>query len=293
MTLLAPLPPRTDRTPIVFPTHTNISNAYVPFFSETSHANSAMVSIMEDSGLGDYFPTPVTCSQGWMRSALADLTEATLSRWAGRTGPCSLYINRGTISNAEIVRRSSNVDVSRFAPPLNALMAAKHEPAPRVQQQSSTTRPASSATAAVEGLKVWLQLTDAEVAELAGFSRRTLTNWRSGANSYTASSRKLFSLHAFVAHLITNLGVAGTRLWLALDDGTGRSRLLALYDNEDSTRNVMTLTEDLLFPLRRPEPEAEDIMHGYSEAEMSALIAGGPRGQMEDGGVPLRTRNPD
>lgn len=277
------------RTPVVRPSLTNRLSTDLHLGASNLRGNSAADALDAFGEVEGYFQTPVSSNRDWLRSPLASIAGVGLL--LGPTGTCSPFSGQAPLlSNIETMQRS-NADISLGVLPTGraaqSLVDVVVDEAP-----VGAIRSSSAAADAVESLKVLLGLTDTEVAELAGFSRRTLTNWRNGANSYSASSRSLFSIDAFVSRLASNLGEAGMRVWLALDDGTGRSRLQALGHSEDSMRNVMTSAEGILFDSQRAVAKA-DIMHGYSEAEMSALIAGQPRGVRNDGGAPVRPRNPE
>lgn len=277
------------RTPIVRPSLTNRWSADLHLGASNVRSNSAADALDAFGEVAGYLQTPVSSNRDWLKSPLASI--AVVGLLLGHTGTCSPFSGqRPLLSNIETMQHS-NADISLGVVPIGRaaqpLVDVVDDEAPVVAIRTS-----SAAAEAVENLKVLLGLTDTEVAELAGFSRRTLTNWRNGANSYSASSRSLFSIEAFVSRLASHLGEAGMRVWLALDDGTGRSRLQALGRSEGSMRQVMTSAEGILFNSQRAVPEP-DIMHGYSEAEMSALIAGQPRGIRNDGGAPVRPRNPE
>lgn len=127
----------------------------------------------------------------------------------------------------------------------------------------------SSAAAAADDLKEWLRLSDTEVAGLCGFSRRSLLNWRNGAGAHGTSSRRLFSIHALVGHLMTALGPPRAGLWLGMDDGMGLSRLDALGANDDGVRRVLTQAQPLLFG---EVPTGDDFDSGLTDAEAARVM---------------------
>lgn len=276
------------RTPVVWPLLTNRSSTDLRACASSVPGNSGLDALDNFGAVEGYLQTPVCSNRDWLRSPLAGV--AAVGLLLGPMGTSSPFpVQRPLLSHTENVQ-PPNSEISLGVIPVglaHSLVDVADNQAP-----DGVIRSSSPAADAVESLKTLLGMTDTDVAELAGFSRRTLTNWRNGASSYSASSRSLFSIDAFVTRLASNLGESGMRVWLALDDGTGRSRLQALGHSEVSMRNVMTSAEEILFSSQRIDAE-EDIMHGYSEAEMSALIAGQSRGVSNDGGAPLRPRNPE
>lgn len=90
----------------------------------------------------------------------------------------------------------------------------------------SDTRP----TRAVRELCAWLDVTEREVADLAGFAVRSVANWRQGIRPRPATVRGLYQLHALVEALVSRLGAPGVRQWLrepSGEHGVVREQLLA------------------------------------------------------------------
>lgn len=121
-----------------------------------------------------------------------------------------------------------------------------------------------------DDLRVWLDLpSDAAVADLGGFSRRSLTNWRNGGSAYGASTRRLAMVHALVRQLRTSFGdEALVRLWLSADSGDGRSRQ-AILGTDDGMRALITQASALLFA--RPVPL--DTETAMTESEQARIVA--------------------
>lgn len=116
---------------------------------------------------------------------------------------------------------------------------------------------ASRALAAVADLHAWLGMTDEQIADAAGFSRRNYSNWRAGQGSYPKTVRGLFEIHALVSGLVRALGTNGAVSWIALPSRAGnpRQQLLAT-----STGRAQLLAEaqPLLFArVEREQPAAE------------------------------------
>jgi transcriptional regulator with XRE-family HTH domain len=107
------------------------------------------------------------------------------------------------------------------------------------------------AVRAVRELCNLLELTEAELADLVGFSVRSIANWRQGRQPYPATVRNLYQVHAIVESLVNTLGVGTARLWLSTQvDGTSR---LELLQDEDGLSKVLEEAAHLLY--ERPERE--------------------------------------
>lgn len=124
---------------------------------------------------------------------------------------------------------------------------------------------------ASEELKEWLALTDTELAELCGVSRRTVLNWRKGGGTHGISSRRLLSIHALVGHLAARLGsISQAMLWLDTADEDGRSRLEKVASGEQGIRRVLRAAEPILFP---EVVESRHFDSGLSDEEASSIVA--------------------
>lgn len=123
--------------------------------------------------------------------------------------------------------------------------------------------PKSAASDAIEDLKDWLQLNDSELSTLTGISRRSITNWRSGASAYGATTRNLFGLHALIGSLRTHLDEAGTLLWLVASQFEGHlSALELLADDPEQLSTVVTKALPLILPTElQPRVEHFDEEH--------------------------------
>jgi len=132
-----------------------------------------------------------------------------------------------------------------------------------------TTGRRSSPVEMVDDLRAWLDLSsDAAVADLGGFSRRSLTNWRNGGAAYGASTRRLAMVHALVQRLRTSLSdEAVVRLWLNADSGDGRSRQ-ELLRTDDGMRALISEASALLFA--RPVSLATET--AMTESEQARIV---------------------
>ena len=126
----------------------------------------------------------------------------------------------------------------------------------------------------------WLQMSDGEMAELVGVSRRTVVNWHAGRGGYGATTRKLFSTHALISQLVMKEGLERTRLWLnsLASDGT-KTRLQMMASGADGFAAVLRQAEPILFPTSvPPRPEVDNADRDLSSDEaQSAALADGPR----------------
>lgn len=227
--------------------------------SSGSRTNSEIAEMIFAAAESSPYSTPVTrepsAPRTVVRNSLIGLAAAT-SIFAGDVSS-SAVVETGTIISP--VRRANEVRQGTW-----------WESAPERlgEIRANGVAPSSAATAA-DDLKKWLTLSDTEVAELCGFSRRSLLNWRNGAGAHGTSSRRLLSIHALIGHLMTAVGPARAGLWLGMDDGTGLTRLDALRANDDGMRRVLTQAEPLLFG---EVPARGDFDSGLTDAEAARVM---------------------
>lgn len=103
------------------------------------------------------------------------------------------------------------------------------------------------ATSAIRELKDWLALSDSELSDLTGISRRSITNWRSGMAAYGSTTRNLFGLHALVSSLRLHLGNQGALLWLVTGHFDGLSSLELLAQDPNRLDRVLVEAAPLIF----------------------------------------------
>lgn len=135
--------------------------------------------------------------------------------------------------------------------------AAESEPLRR------SSVPAAEVLGCVDRCAAWLNCTEEEVAAYAGFSRRSIANWRRGVDPYPSTVRGLLELHALLSLLSRTQGEQRLRYLAESAPGAERSR-----------------REDLQSPEGRRRLLAELSDHGYvhldrevipTESEMLAL----------------------
>lgn len=106
------------------------------------------------------------------------------------------------------------------------------------------------ALAAVRDLCDWLGVSEDQVARMAGFSRRSLPNWRAGGGVYPKTVRRLFELHALVHGLVDRLGRTDASTWLTQRSaarGASMTRQELLASGPDGVRSVLDEAQPLLF----------------------------------------------
>jgi hypothetical protein len=112
--------------------------------------------------------------------------------------------------------------------------------------------PAERALAAVSDVQAWLGIGRDDVAQLAGYSPRSIKNWREGMDPYPATVRRLFDIHALVGALERQMGSDGARVWLADAAADGRARR-DLLGEEAGLRALVSEAAAVLF-----EPPVRD-----------------------------------
>jgi transcriptional regulator with XRE-family HTH domain len=116
---------------------------------------------------------------------------------------------------------------------------------------------AARALTAVADLRAWLGMTEEQIADLAGFSRRNYSNWRAGQGSYPKTVRGLFEIHALISGLVRALGRDGAVSWIALPSRTGNPRHQLLATSAGRAQ-LLAEAQPLLFARVEPErPAAE------------------------------------
>lgn len=167
------------------------------------------------------------------------------------------------------------VTLANFAEslPLLGFGALSHETTDARPQQAVARGSAVRALAASGDLGEWLGLTEEQVADLAGFSRRNYSNWRAGQGSYLKTVRELFEIHALVRGLTRALGREGMSAWLALPSTADEPRR-NLLATSTGRAHLLSEAQSLLFAKAEREiPDAEfDDVHvtGVSASQRKA-----------------------
>jgi hypothetical protein len=119
--------------------------------------------------------------------------------------------------------------------------------------QSQATAKTSSALAAAEDLRTWLNITYDDLATVTGIGKTTFYHWkRTGAEPRPATTYRLRGVHALIRALIAKLGMAGMTAWLR----TGTPSPLELLLN-GKLAGVERLAHDVLF--YTPAPDAHSF----------------------------------
>lgn len=131
----------------------------------------------------------------------------------------------------------------------------------------ASQRAARRAIRAVEDLTSWLSMTEEQVADLAGHTRRSTSNWRLGHGVYQKTVRGLFEIHALVSSLVDRLGPAKAMAWLFQFDEAGLRRIDRL-SSAAGRQVVLDNAHDILFasPPRDPASDVPDFVEEESGA---------------------------
>lgn len=121
---------------------------------------------------------------------------------------------------------------------------------------------------AIADLGVWLGKSEQEVAQLAGFARRSIPNWRAGQGAYPKTVRGLFELHALVRGLVRQMGLPNTVEWLHDQDSTGTTRWDLLGTGE-GRQDLLREARTVLFA----QPEREQVAAEFEEAALEQEAA--------------------
>ena len=143
---------------------------------------------------------------------------------------------------------------------------------------------------AVADLSNWLQVKEHHVADMAHFSRRSITNWRVGKNPYPATVRELFEVHALVASVVRELGGPDkARAWLSGSvDGVRRAEGLR---SAQGRRRLIREVQSMLF--ERAPVSAPLLDLGQETLEDRSSLPARPKQFKEDVPQRKRSRNRD
>ncbi len=158
---------------------------------------------------------------------------------------------------------------------------------------STSQQAARRALAAVRNLCDWLEVPEDQVAQMAGFSRRSLPNWRAGGGVYPKTVRRLFELHALVHGLVDRLGRTGANAWLAqrsAASGASMTRRELLATGPDGVRAVLDEAQPLLFAAVNRRVGAAEFEEATTD---SAFTAAPHRRAFTEPRPPRRPRQDD
>jgi transcriptional regulator with XRE-family HTH domain len=125
----------------------------------------------------------------------------------------------------------------------------------RIAEGAASNLPAAAVLESVADLGEWLGITEQQVAEMAGFTRRNISKWRAGAGAYPKTTRQLNEIHAFVAALRDGLGEDGARAWVAGATSDGARRRDSL-ETEAGRSALYREARSLLFRAAPPRATA-------------------------------------
>jgi hypothetical protein len=150
-----------------------------------------------------------------------------------------------------------------------------------VQHQAVEPSRNQRALTAVADLQNWLDLSQAAVAKLTGFSPRSLKNWREETDPYPSSVRKLFEVHSLLTSLQEVLGTDRMRAWLAGPSSEGNPRI-ELLGEDDGVVSLVREAHEVLFPGSARERQPSWQLPDYEEPEIA------PQSKPELFGDPVR-----
>ena len=189
-------------------------------------------------------PAPGSVGRGDRQHAsvlesIATLINALTSTELSQPSAAFLIGNMAERVQLTLANFAESLPLLSFRPPPKVLV----DPAP---QRTSARGSAVRALRAAADLSHWLGMTEEQIADLAGFSRRNYSNWRGGQGSYLKTVRELFEIHALVGRLVRELGDDGATAWMALPSPTGRSRRQLLTTSAGRAR-LLSEAQPLLF----------------------------------------------
>jgi transcriptional regulator with XRE-family HTH domain len=200
----------------------------------------------------DRLPTSPSGRRGFVGSAWAIL--------AALTPTSSSALGFKSISREATDRLSSTSASTEAIAPLLGFLSSitsstgikDRSPGPR---QSTSLR----ALGAVQDLTGWLGLTEEQVADAAGYSRRSISNWRKGETEpYPKTVRGLFEMHSLVAGLVRAIGIRGARGWLAIASESG-GRRMQMLGSQDGRSQLLAEAQPLLFARAEREQPVPDF----------------------------------
>jgi hypothetical protein len=138
-----------------------------------------------------------------------------------------------------------------------------------IQHEAAQPSRKQRAISAVTDLQKWLDLSQAAVAKLTGFSPRSLKNWREETDPYPSSVRKLFEVHSLLTSLQEELGTDRMRAWLAGPSSKGSPRIVVLHE-EDGVVSLVREAHEVLFPGSVRERQPSWQLPDHEEPEIAA-----------------------
>jgi hypothetical protein len=146
------------------------------------------------------------------------------------------------------------------------------------ERSERNRRAAARALVAISDLSAWLNLSEEKISELAGFTRRSVTNWKSGGGVYPKTVRSLFEIHAVVSSAVRSMGVEGALLWLhqhGSEISTARIEALRSYDGRRML--VSELRETMFAPVPQVErPVFEEAAAEFTQPPDPSLFGDPP-----------------
>lgn len=208
----------------------------------------------DGTSTGSPAPTRLGREAGPPRSLLASLAAVTAALAPTASSPPSfITIMRGLVERSQVTRAG----IEEVLPLLGFSSLAESHAALR-EAKAVPHGTAVRALAAVSDLSAWLGMTEDQVTDIAGFSRRNLSNWRAGLGSYPKTVRGLFEIHALLSGLVSAIGADGAASWVLLQSATGSPRRQLLATSAGRAQ-LLSEAQPLLFAKVRREVTAADF----------------------------------
>lgn len=210
-------------------------------------------------------PEPVRLRResGLLETIISSLATAAAALVPTASSPLS---TAGVIRNLADRIQVTQADFTDLLPLLGFGALPQPAAADRPAQPALAKGSAGRALAASADLTGWLGMTEEQIADLAGFSRRNYSNWRAGQGSYLKTVRDLFEIHALVGGLVRELGTDGAMAWMALPSATGRPRRQLLATSLDRAQ-LLSEAQPLLFV----KPERESPTVDFDDEHVGAI----------------------
>jgi hypothetical protein len=225
----------------------------------------------DETSTGSLAPAQLGSETDRPRSLLVSLAAVAAAVAPTASSPPSFAaLVRGLVERSPVTRASIQELL-----PLLGFSSLAHAPADLPETKAVPHGAAARALAAVADLSAWLGMTEDQVADIAQFSRRNLSNWRAGLGSYQKTVRGLFEIHALMDGLVRGIGADGAATWIALQSTTGSPRRQLLATGAGRAQ-LLSEAQSLLFAkVGREAPTAE------FEDEQVTVIPGAHRDAAE------------
>lgn len=212
------------------------------------------VSAGTSAGWWPDFTAPLTATRGGFPEAAWAIAAALSPTAALR--PALRQISR----EAAVCLSATRASTEAIAPLLGFPVSDPSQALGGIAVPDARRSPSERVLDTVRDLTGWLGFTEEQVADAAGYSRRSISNWRKGIDPYPKTVRGLFELHALVDGLVRAIGLNGTQGWLAAVSSSGEQRM-RLIDSQEGRAQLLREAQPLLFvrvESEQPAPNFEE-----------------------------------